>query len=453
MTRPSPPNRVLGDENRAEPVQGRAAFVELLDAQLREPTRGPLAVMVLRPNDQHFLECCGCYDGDQVLGALTEAITSQLRGSERFARLRESTFAVLAPADRAAGIRLVSEIMFVIESPSHHQLPLSVSAGIVLVPSPGPDEAVATGTDLVERASVALDTVQTVAWGVAEYTPDMMTEHANGRRLRAAVTHSAQTEPTADIDVLFEPVVELVSGRTVGLAARAAWYDDDHTVISAGRLITMARYAGLASRVDELVMQTAVTRFAEWADGRPNSGARLWLTLCTDTLSDGKFPPMLRQLLHDVDLAPECLVVDPFDDLYQGPHVQAARRSLARLRGYGVKVSAANVMAMLENPPDCGEGVGSADYLSISPTAVERCVTDPRARELVAAAVRFAADHQVGSAARQVTTAEQHATLREFGCRLARGPFYGQPQLASQAADLMADLTAGVIDGDQDVTS
>jgi GGDEF domain-containing protein len=260
-------------------LPNRAGLADLFAEATSASPRRAVTVLCLRPNRPHLLDGIGPDDGDAAVRELADRIAGCLRPGDQLTRITESTFAVLIADGEAPATELAREVMLAVEAPVHtpnRRLHLSLAAGIADGCDPG----------AVQQAMIALHTVSEVPAGIAVFTDQMLQDHAARLDLGQAVARSLRSAPATSVRVLFEPVVDLASGQLAGLAARAEWSDGDHAPVPAGQLVALAREAGLAARVDAVVLDAALTSFGEWAGRWPATCRQLWIAVCLETLAE-----------------------------------------------------------------------------------------------------------------------------------------------------------------------
>lgn len=425
-------------------LPGRTEFGNIISKTISGAQGQPITIAVLRPTRTQLLDNLGAQDSDAAISELAVRISSCLRPDYRLARTAETTFAVLIPGDEDLAASFVRDVLVAMEAPihaPHRRLHLTLASGIAALREGESDGVEALPAALIQQATIAFNTVATVPAGIAIFTPKMLREHAARLDLGQAVIHTLHDDPASNITVTFEPVVDLDSGRLVGLASRADWHDPDHGPLTAGHLAALAREAGLTERVDEVVLRTAISVFGGWARRWPAVCQQLWVTICTESLADPSFSSHLGRLLARAQVPPPALVLDPITPTGKLDN-NALRTTLKNLRKQGVRIAASDAMA-LANHSIATTGEGRADCFDISPILVERCVDDLRARHIVRATVEFATTQHAVTAARQVTTVDQHEELRQLGCTFARGPLYGVPAPPEATENLVSQAASG----------
>ena len=420
-------------------LPNRAGFLELVEDALQRAEGLPIAVVKFRPAHPHLLDNLHPGDRDEVLSGVAARISASLRPGDHLARVSEVTFAAVVSGD--AGIAFAQQITADARAEAsieRRQSHVALIAGIALT-----SETIPAAT-LVQQAGIALNSAAESPDDIALFTASMLRAEEVHLEQRESVARALRAESSPDLQVVFEPVTELSSGRLAGMAARISLRGDIDSV-SAGRINALARESGMAERLDDLVLVRAITRFATWTLRWPAVCDRVWIGICGETLANPGFPSRLQGVLHEAGLAPHALVLEPMGRAEGRAAGEAAKLNARVLRGLGVRLVSSDSMDLsgYASRPDAGQS--EADYFDISPVLVERCGSDIRARRLVQATTEFAASQHAETSARQVSTVEQHDELVQAGCELGRGPLYGTPRPADEAEAMLEAVQSEAI--------
>jgi PAS domain S-box-containing protein len=425
-------------------LPNRAGLLELVDAALELAATRPFCVVKLRPAHPQLLDNLDPAETDTVLCELAGRIAGCLPPGAGLARVSQCTFAAVVAGDRDAAVGFAQQVMLAADAPlptGYRRLHVGMAAGVAAIDAAEPGTSAAT---LIQHAVIALNSLAALPGGIAVFSPLMLRAQVDHLELREMVVRALRDDPPSDVVTLYEPIVELSTGRLAGIAASAGLHTERYGTVAAGRLIGLAREVGMAQRVDLAVLATAIGQFGRWSQRWPEACGQLWIVgTCAETLAGPGFPDLLRRLLDTAGVPARRLVVEPLGAVDGGVPTDAARGALRLLRGLGVGVVAHDslVLAGYAAVPDAD--TGDAEFFDISPVLVERCVADLRARRLVQATAEFAADHGGAAAARGVATAGQHEELLQAGCALARGPLYGTSLGGEEAGAVLAAVAAG----------
>lgn len=221
--------------------------------------------------------------------------------------------------------------------------------------------------------------------------------------------------------LLYQPVVDLQSGRTVGVEALIRWDRGNGLEIPPDRFIPVAEEAGLiplvTARVLELLAEDArhILRVAPGFHFAVNFSAQdMHRTNILDEVGRlvGRSGIQLENLLIE---ATERSLVD----------VDLARENLHQLRSAGIRVAI----------DDFGTGYSSlaylarleVDYLKIDKLFVQALGTDSATNQVAARIIEMAKDLDLKIIAEGIETEGQRSQLRRLDVELGQGYFFGRP--------------------------
>ena len=436
----------LRTQELIDPLTGlanRRAFRDHADRALEGPggAATPYTVVKLRPADPTLLGNLGPDDQDRLLAGLASRIAGCLRPDDVLSRVAEATFAVLRPGDLSEGYQLALRAMHAMEEPVelegsrwHVQLAVGIAAAAAPAGRGGGAPAI-TGSELLQQAAVALNSIDSPAGGVATFDQRLLHAYVQRVELREALAREVRAGATAAVDVLCEPVVDLGTGALAGVAMRAGWNHPVAGTLSDERLADLARQAGLTAEIDATLAAKAVAAFGTWLRRWPRNPCDLWLTVSAGSLDDD-FAGRLEGLLERAGVPLRRLILDPvMTSNDPGPTGEAT--ALERLRRLGCRVAINDVLSAPE------PRAGAAEVFQIPPFLVDRCTDDVRAHRLIQATIEFAHGRAASSSARNVVSAEQHEELRSLGCDVARGPLYGAGVDVAAMGELLAEAAGG----------
>ena len=214
------------------------------------------------------------------------------------------------------------------------------------------------------------------------------------------------------IDVLYQPQIEPISGRIIGAEALAR----STMAPSALALFARAAAAGLDERLSRLVQRKALRSAAGWEG--PLKGLKLSINLLPEDISRDGYDQWLLDEATAAGIDPKRLTVEITENalLVDQPEVVAR---LARLREAGVTIAV----------DDFGTGYSSLAYLTSLPLymlkidrgLIADIVGGERDRIVVKAMIRLARELDLQVVVEGVETTAQLVLLADWGCDLYQG--------------------------------
>jgi EAL domain-containing protein (putative c-di-GMP-specific phosphodiesterase class I) len=227
------------------------------------------------------------------------------------------------------------------------------------------------------------------------------------------------------LDLAFQPVVDLRSGRPVGAEALLRC-EVNGELVPTVRVISVAEETGMIVRVSDWVLRAACTQFAAWRAA--NEGASEWklhVNISARDLADEYLVDRVLRAIEGAGLATSdvCLEVT---ETAMVQHPERAHERLAALRARGVVVAI----------DDFGMGYASlgvlrdvpADIVKIDREFVVGLGHSERDRAIVEHAIELA--HRLGLVVvgEGVETLAQLSILDELGCDQAQGYAFAYPK-------------------------
>lgn len=303
-----------------------------------------------------------------------------------------------------------------------------------------PVELAATGglaiagdyTDLAElyrRADLAMyqakRTDQPVRLGVYSRTRDWAAPHAP----------TGATPAAGDgLEVVYQPIVALESGRAVAAEALLRWNHPEFGQLPPARALAVVERGGLLPEVTDTVLDQAITAARGWHQaGFP---LQLAVNLSPRSLADPQFAPTLLSRLDKAGLHPRCVVVElhPADTRRQ---LEVLTSGLARLKDAGVQIALDDVTA--EHTRLSTLMAMPVDQLKIDCSQIGDSGSTA-AVALLSAIATFARRRGVTVVAYGVSLDRQREFLWRHGCALAQGTMFSRPVAAD---DLIRQLNRG----------
>jgi diguanylate cyclase (GGDEF)-like protein len=246
-------------------LPNRALILDRIDQMLARARRShiPVAALFLDLDDfKDINDTLGHTAGDQLLTGVGARLALTLREEDTVGRLGGDEFVVLVEgASLALGAEVMAQrILDVLATPFDipgSNVPLSVTASIGLAMG----ERV-TPEELLRDADIAL--YQAKAAGkrrAVVFSPSMQTAAHDHRNLAVDLRRALDDE---EFFLLYQPTVELSTGRFTGVEALLRWRHRERGVIQPNDFIPALESSGLIIPVGQWVIEEACRQGAMW---------------------------------------------------------------------------------------------------------------------------------------------------------------------------------------------
>ena len=414
---------------------GRAARA-WIEHQLDEDRGGDPAMVALLLSVSRFdaiNAAFGRTTGDSVLQAAARRVERLVEADARrrlVARLAGAEFAVLLAAPTSLGEArfLAGQLVEAIAKPflsGGHVITLGCRVGVV-GSAPGDDAA-----SLLRRASAALAEAKTADSGrIRVLDAGAQNNSLVGDQLEIDLRRALDQD---EIEILFQPLVSVTSGRIEGAEALARWRHPKFGELGALTLFNVAERSDYLIQLSDHVQRKAVLAAAAW----PAALARVRLSVnitAADIVRPG-FASQFAEMIAESGFDPHRTTVE----VTEGGLIEdlnAAAYLLAQLREGGMRVAI----------DDFGTGYSSLaylkalplDYLKIDKRLCEDITGSVRDRIVVRSVIDMARSLGLGVIAEGVETQEQLDLLAQEGCNLFQGYLCSPPVTSAAFAGLVA---------------
>jgi predicted signal transduction protein with EAL and GGDEF domain len=313
-----------------------------------------------------------------------------------------------------------------------HSLQTTGSVGVSLFPR--------DGSNMVELLKHS-DTAMYQAKDRGRNNVQMFSQVMN-RKLKARVAVEASLREALrmkQLDVHYQPFINLVTRKVVGLEALMRWNHPVHGMVPADQFIPVAEETGLIVPMGNFVLHRTLQNMSAWrAAGVPL--VQMSLNIAPAQLQRGELQSTIAALLKTHGLGPDMLQLEMteravFDS--QVPAGENRQDTLARLRDLGVKIAI----------DDFGTGYSSLSYLKhwrvdalkIDRSFVRDLATDSSDLAIVSAIIAIARHLQIQVIAEGIEGYQQAEILRRLGCEVGQGFLFARPMDAKQCLELLGD--------------
>jgi EAL domain-containing protein (putative c-di-GMP-specific phosphodiesterase class I)/GGDEF domain-containing protein len=247
------------------------------------------------------------------------------------------------------------------------------------------------------------------------------------RRFRIANEFGAALGDDSQLRLVFQPKIELATGRCIGAEALLRWRHPTLGEVSPGEFIPVIEQTSLARAATRWVLERALRQLASWH--RAGLALQLAVNVSAVNLLEPDFCEHVLSRLRAHDLAPGALAIEITESALMSKRALAAT-TLEGLAAGGVQLAI----------DDFGTGYSSLAYLQSVPAKVVKIDQsfirdldqDERKRALVATMIKLSHDLGQLVVAEGVETAPVAQFLASAGCDQVQGYLYARPQAPEQ---------------------
>lgn len=381
----------------------------------------------------------GHHAGDDLLKQISERIRAVLRQQDYLAtpeelgpgvnvvsRIGGDEFVVLVNQMNYAveASKIAQRIIDAIAAPfqiAGQEVYLGISIGISLYP--GDAE---TAEDLLRYADMAMFHAKAAGKNSFQfYSAQMNAVAVNSLSLEASLHRAMERD---ELFMVYQPKIDLRSGRTVGLEALVRWNHPEQGLIPPATFIPIAEEVGLINSVGEWILRSVCRQIRAW---RRSAAADLIVAvnISGQQIANPRFGLLVQQILRETGVAGESL------------EFEVTETSVMRMESYIDTVfSAVRDLGISISLDDFGTGYSSLshlrrfpiDYLKIDRSFVDEVMTNADDRAIVSAIIGMAQNLGLQVVAEGVETSEQAEFIRAKGCDFAQGYYFARPMRADE---------------------
>jgi diguanylate cyclase (GGDEF)-like protein/PAS domain S-box-containing protein len=369
--------------------------------------------------------------GDELLKVVAERMSGCLRESDTVGRFGGDEFVLLLdePAsvvDAAPVLERVRKAVLQSISVSGQEVQVSCSIGVAVYPNDGGD----AGT-LLMNADAAMYRAKELGKNNIQFYTREMNASIEEKLLLLEGLRSALDE--RQFRLVYQPKVDLRTGRVFGVEALVRWDHPEHGVIGPDRFIPLAEESGMIIALGDWVLRSACAQNRAWQRAGL-APLRISVNVSPRQFEDPQLVERVQRALADSGLAAEWLELEVTEGVIMRDLQQAVAK-MAAVRAMGVSLSI----------DDFGTGYSSLSALKsfpISTLKIDKSFVRDLGRssgdEAIASSIIGLAHRlKLRVIAEGVETEQQRSFLRENGCDEMQGYLFSRPLPPEQLALLL----------------
>jgi len=398
---------------------------------------------------KHINDTRGHETGDKLLQEVASRLRAVVRDSDVVIRMGGDEFVVVFRNVKSCDeVTLgAGRIIETLNQPiiiDQHPLQTTGSVGVSLFPRDG-----SSMVELLKHSDTAMYQAKDRGRNNVQMFSQIMNKKIKHRvAVEASLREALRLK---QLDVHYQPFVNLQTRKVVGLEALMRWRHPVHGMVPADQFIPVAEETGLIVPMGNFVLHRTLQNMSAWRKaGVPL--VPMSLNIAPAQLQRGELQSTIATLLKSHGLRPDMLQLEMteramFDS--RAPAGENRQDSMARLRDLGVKIAI----------DDFGTGYSSLSYLKhwrvdalkIDRSFVRDLVTDSSDLAIVSAIIAIARHLQIQVIAEGIEGYQQAEILQRLGCAVGQGFLFARPMPAEQCLELLGDSAETVRGEDEDM--
>jgi diguanylate cyclase (GGDEF)-like protein len=360
--------------------------------------------------------------GDLVLQQLSTRLKAVMRELDLLARLGGDEFMLLLQIPHpspATALTFAERVHQAVASPfdiKGQQFRLGISVGIAIPPGHG-----RTVSELLRHADLAL--YQAKSLGRCRSVVFELAMAANQRDYYLLERDLDEAVERNQLSLVFQPKVDLISSKVVGLEALVRWNHPTRGQSSPGAFIPIAENSDQIIRIDRWVMRSAIAEQARWR-ARGLAALPVAINLSIADILSPNLVDYLTRLLEEYQVPASALEIEVTESCLM--------RELGETQSVLRALNETGIATALD---DFGTGFSSLSYLrqlplqclKIDQSFTRSMLQDPNAEKLTQAIVAMGNALKMTIVAEGVETREQMNWLLAHGCHIGQGYFFSPP--------------------------
>jgi diguanylate cyclase (GGDEF)-like protein len=423
-------------------LPNRALLQDRLDQAILRSRRSGTPVTVVYLDLDHFKDVndtLGHRQGDELLRTVAARMAESMRASDIVARLGGDEFVIvlLDLPGAAEGITpSLERLRAALAQPlqlGDRAIQVTASMGIATFPQDG-----ASADELLMHADAAMYAAKAEGRnGYRFFTGELNARVRRKVELQEGLAHAIER---GELGVLYQPQVDLATGRPVGVEALVRWQHPERGLLAPGQFIDFAEDSGHIVALGQWVLRTACRQNAHWQSlGLPP--IVVGVNVSAKQFRQADWVRQVEEALRESGLAPRYLELELTESvLMRQP--ERAIRTLEELAAMGVRLSI----------DDFGTGYSSLSALRQFPVhtlKIDRCfiadvLSDAGNQSITRAMIALGHRLDMRVLAEGVETQEQLAFLVGNDCDLMQGRLFSPAIDADQVTAMLRRDRASV---------
>ncbi|MBW8182727.1 putative bifunctional diguanylate cyclase/phosphodiesterase [Shewanella nanhaiensis] len=389
-------------------------------------------------NFKQVNDTVGHHAGDELLKLTSKRLLNSVRNTDTVARFGGDEFLIIIPElphqnmakMLASSILTLFEQGFKIEG---QEFFVSTSIGMSIYPQDGD-----TAATLLKKADTSLYRAKDAGRNGFSFYNDSMNQDIQRKLTLNVRLHQAIN--LDDIEIYYQPILDLASRKIIGAEALMRWTDSELGVVSPDEFIPLAEKNGLIHKLGDIVLQRACSQAASWQSITPLKMAINFSSV--QFRYSEQLQARIVEVLTQTGLPADRLDMEVTESLLIDQE-SGLMTMLAYLKQLGIEMSI----------DDFGTGYSALSYLqkfSFSKLKIDRAFINKMAsskadKALVTAILAMAKSLEMKVVAEGIEDEQQAQFLQSHGCEFGQGYLFSRPVTAEAFTQLLMEQESLVV--------
>lgn len=375
---------------------------------------------------KHINDTRGHETGDKLLKAVAQRIRATVRIEDVVVRMGGDEFIVVLKSVRSS--EQVNETAGRINEALSAPVPVdgrplvtTVSIGVSLYPRDG-----ANMGELLRHSDTAMYQAKDRGRNNFQmFSPGMDRKLKERMAIETSLRNALQRK---QLDVFYQPIIDLQTNRVVGLESLLRWKVPGQGYISPEKFIAVAEDTGLIVPIGDIVLARAFEDMARWREGG-HTPVPVAVNISAVQLQRTNLPMTIVRLARQHSVRPSMLQLELTESVVferrESRSGETNEDAVSKLRELGVRIAI----------DDFGTGYSSLSYLKrwrvdclkIDRSFIRDVVTDASDLAIVSAIIAMARHLNIKVVAEGIEGWQQLEKVRQLGCGLGQGFLFAKP--------------------------
>jgi diguanylate cyclase (GGDEF)-like protein len=417
--------------DRLSSLPNRNKFIDLSEERLQDGGHLDDVIAILDLDDfSEINDALGHQQGDRLLQAVADRLKLELGPEVILARIGGDTFGIMGPARIVEPVSILSLFRkpFIMQDDA---MVVTSTMGLTNILGAG-----VSSRDALKDANIALKRAKKSRRGsFVMFSAEMGSDIRERVRLLQSLRAAVESER---LFIVYQPQVNLSSGKVVGVEALIRWRNEDGTFVPPDRFIPLAEASGMIVAIGDWVLRMACHELVR-LQAMGLADLRMSVNVSQIQFRHPDFIEKLNAALIDTRINPKCLELEITESVAM-EDADFMLDTLQLVRELGISIAI----------DDFGTGYSSLSHLRQLPIdrlKIDRAFVTELSQQvagghIASMVIELGRNLKLTVIAEGIEDEQQAQTLLQMGCHEGQGYLYAKPLTAVQLKEWLQTYTS-----------